>query len=454
MRSQLAATLFVFGLTVRAASGAELRVGDGERLHSIAAALAEARAGDTIRVAAGTYHENLVVRTPVSILGEGRPQLAGNRRGDVVRIEAPHVLLRGFEIRGSGEDMMGSDSGVRIRGAHARVLDNALSDNLFGVYLDRSEDALVEGNRIVGRRELSEGLRGPGVHLYDARHNRIRRNRVRFVRDGVYFDHADANSVEENDLAHLRYGIHYMYCSDNRFERNVMRESSGGAAIMYSERVVFRDNQILHNRDSYNAFGLLLQACEGAVAERNVIVGNVHGIFIEGSHRNRFEHNLVAFNDVGVFLFASALENRFANNDFIGNTAVLHTVGRAHADWSPAGQGNYYSDYRGYDLDGDGRGDIPYRLQDAFEYLEGNHPLLRLYLSSAAASALAVAERAFPVIPAGEEWDRAPAMRPVSGVRLRASAGGAAPWPGRVAFALLSTAALAAAAVILGRLRR
>jgi nitrous oxidase accessory protein len=187
---------------------------------------------------------------------------------------------------------------------------------------------------------------------------------------------------------------------------------------MYTERVTFSDNQILNNREGYNAFGLLFKDAIDSVAERNVIVGSVNGIFMDSSHRNRLNNNLVAYNDVGVMLYASSLDNSFSENDFVGNLATLHTVGRADADWTPEGTGNYYSDYTGYDVDGDGIGDRPHRLQDAFEYLEGSRPLLRLFLNSAAADALAAAEQSFPLVPSSEEEDAAPSMRPVSGVKM------------------------------------
>jgi len=120
-------------------------------------------------------------------------------------------------------------------------------------------------------------------------------------------------------------------------------------------------------------------------------------------------------------LYGSAPGNTFTANDFTGNLATLHTVGNVSEHWSSAGVGNYYSDYSGYDLDGDGRGDIPHKLQDSFEYLEGNHPLLRLYLKSAVADALVLAERAFPLIPSSDQYDGEPLVRPGSGMRVEGS---------------------------------
>jgi nitrous oxidase accessory protein len=209
-----------------------------------------------------------------------------------------------------------------------------------------------------------------------------------------------------------------MYCKDNRFFRNVFRDSVGGVAIMYTERVMFQDNQILNNRQGFNAFGLLFKDALDSVAERNVIINSVNGVFLDSSHRIQIRDNLIAYNDVGVMLYASSLDNSFGGNDFVGNLATLHTVGRADADWTPEGLGNYYSDYTGYDIDGDGIGDTAHRLQDAFEYLEGSRPLLRLFLNSAAADALAMAERSFPLVPSSEEVDTAPRMKPASNVRM------------------------------------
>jgi len=407
----------VLGL-VAPAFAAIWQVGPGCELTRIQEALDTAAPGDRVEVHTGRYDENLLIETPVELIGLGRPEIVGCGKDDVVNILADGVTFTGFLVSRSGKDMMISDAGIKINGDHAQVLDNQLTDNLFGIYLRGCEHALVEGNTIVGRPEIAVGSRGAGIHFFDANHNTVRANEVSFVRDGCYFDHADFNVVEDNEFHHLRYGVHYMYCDDNSFYRNVFRDSVAGVAIMYTMRVTFSDNQILNNREGYHAFGLLFKDAEDCVAERNVIVNNVSGIFIEGSHRNRFANNLVAFNDVGVKFFASSLDNVFTDNDFIGNIATLHTVGRALAEWAPGGRGNYYAAYDGYDLDRDGRGDIPYRLQDAFEYLEGNRPALRLFLSSAAADALATAEKVFPLVPSSEQNDPAPAMQPVSGMKV------------------------------------
>jgi hypothetical protein len=56
---------------------------------------------------------------------------------------------------------------------------------------------------------------------------------------------------------------------------------------------------------------------------------------------------------------------------------------------------------------------VPHKVQNVFEYLEGNYPRLRLYLHSPAAQALAMAEKTFPVVRGSSEVDRAPLMKAV-----------------------------------------
>lgn len=441
-------------LSVAPAHAAEVSVSPGPDGRGLFAALAKAQSGDTLRITAGDYSGPLLIDKSVSLVGSGLPRIKGNSRGSVILITAPGVRLSGLSLSGSGFDMMHSDAGIMVEADKASIENNELLGNLFGIYLRKASDCTVSGNHIRGPAELDVGSRGAGIHLYDSNRNTLRWNRVEYTRDGIYFDHANHNLVEENSFTKLRYGVHYMYCEDNRFYRNLFKDSMAGAAIMYTDRVEFSDNQILNNRAGFNAIGLLFQACRECRCERNVILNNTTGIFLEGARGNLFSHNLIGYNDLGIEYFGSSSDNRFSKNDFVENITTLHTVGPVTVDFGAAGEGNYYSDYAGYDLELDGQGDEPHKLQDAFEYLTGNHPLLRLFLSSAAADTLVLAERSFPILPVSDSIDPWPAMRPVSGVRVDPAAGkGVTPRPAPLAagFSLMATFTLAGVALRLKR---
>ena len=155
-----------------------------------------------------------------------------------------------------------------------------------------------------------------------------------------------------NRATDLRYGLHYMFSDDNVFEDNVFENGAAGAALMYSNRMQFRRNRFVRNR-GFASVGLLLKACDDVVAEDNLLADNARGIFLEGSNRNRFTRNVVAMSDMALVVYDSSGANVFEGNAFIGNLTPLSLSGRRT---DTRFDGNYWSDHREPDLDGDGVG--------------------------------------------------------------------------------------------------
>ena len=180
---------------------------------------------------------------------------------------------------------------------------------------------------------------------------------------------------------------------------------------MYSKRIRFRHNAFLHNR-GFASYGILFQSDDNCVAEENIIADNVVGVFMEALAQSTFRHNLIAGNDTALKVFSSATGNLFEMNDVVENLSPIEVIGsRTSNQWNGPGAGNYWSDYEGFDLNGDGIGDVPYRIQNIFEHLEAEMPMLRLYWFSPAAQSLALAERGFPVLQRDQETDNKPLMR-------------------------------------------
>src|SRR5262245_18431476 len=177
---------------------------------------------------------------------------------------------------------------------------------------------------------------------------------------------------------------------------------------MYSKGIEFRRNAFVHNR-GFSSFGILFQDCDTCLSENNLLADNATGLFAEALRNSVFLKNVVTENDVALQIYGSCSNLSFSGNRFIQNLSALQLIGKhANARWEVNGQGNFLSVYDGYDLDGDGTGDLPYPLQNVFEYLEGNDPRLRLYINSPASQALVAAERVFPIIQSSEESDARP----------------------------------------------
>jgi nitrous oxidase accessory protein len=371
-----------------------------------------AQRGDTIFVPAGIYEGNLVIDKKLALIGRDWPVIRGSGDGSAILIAADSCVLKGFVVEHSGKMLVNEDAGILIKSNNNLVAENKLRDVLFGIYLLRANDNEIVGNHVFGRKELEIGERGSGIHIWNSQRNRFIGNVIADSRDGFYIQNANGTYIERNEVFDLRYGVHYMYADSNVFLHNRFHNNVAGAAIMYSRGIVMRHNSFVRNR-GFASFGILFQDCHGSVADSNVIADNVVGMFFEASTENIFRHNVIAQNDVALQMFQNSERNTFTENNFIDNLNPLSLVGkRTLTHWSKNGKGNYWSAYDGYDLDHDGIGDVPMKIQNVFDYLEGQYPNLRLYLYSPASQALAAAAKAFPIIEINQEMDEHPMMRP------------------------------------------
>jgi nitrous oxidase accessory protein len=324
-------------------------------------------------------------------------------------VRAPDVTLSGFDIDGGGGGDLGRDpSGIHVAAARATIRDCRIAGALFGIYLREAPDAVVEGCTIRGIKGKSPGEKGSGIHVWNTVGFRLEANEIVDARDGFYIQSSSNGRILRNVARDLRYGLHFMFSDDIVFEENLFANSAAGAAIMYSRRIVFSRNRFLRNR-GFASVGLLFKSCENVTAQDNLIADNARGIFLEGTSTSLFTRNIVAGADTAIVLYDSCSGIRFAGNSFVGNMTPLSLVGKRT---DTRFDGNYWSDNNELDLDGDGRSDRPYRLSTVFDHLRGNLLAADLFSQGLAASALGVAERAFPVLEPVTVEDRAPLARP------------------------------------------
>ncbi|HSE29985.1 MAG TPA: nitrous oxide reductase family maturation protein NosD [Pyrinomonadaceae bacterium] len=412
LRSILWTWIVIIAL-VSVSQATTLTVGATAQFQSIQKAITAAQSGDVIEVHAGIYNENLLIDRQLTLVGIDRPTLHGSEIGSVVVITANSCILRGFRIEHSGADLQTEDSGILLKSSNNRIEQNELTDVLYGIYFYRSSGNVIRSNTIRGRKEVEAGERGAGLHLWDSPNNTIEDNTIAEMRDGMYIQSCNGNQIRRNHISNLRYGLHYMFSDRNIFEDNFFENNVAGAAIMYSNHIEFRRNAFVRNR-GFSSFGILFQECNELIAEGNFIIDNATGIFMEALRKTKFRRNVIAQNDVALQMFSNSDDNVFTENNFVDNLTMLQLIGKSTTTkWAENGRGNFWSGYDGYDVNEDGRGDVPQRVQDVFEYIEGNHPRLQIYLDSPAAKALAVAERVFPVFKGSSEIDDAPLMQAV-----------------------------------------
>ncbi len=456
-RPVITATVAGLGLAAAVLSGSPRA--SATPAFDLGAAIAAAPPGATIHVPPGRYPGPLVLSRPVTLLGSGRPVIDAGGRGDVVVIAGDDVRLEGFVVRGSALAYSRESAGVVVRGARAVVRGNQIEDVLFGVYLAGAADALIERNTIA-TADLAVERRGHAVYLWRAHGVRLLDNRIVRGKDGIYISFSDDNVVERNVVSGCRYGIHYMYASNNTFRSNTFLDNAVGATIMYSTGVTLIGNRFEGSRSAETGAGLIFKDADRLLVRENRIVRNRIGLELDGTPATiggwaRIERNLIAFNEVG-FSLMSTTAITVTENTIVENLLPVQPRGavRAAANrWSIDGRGNHWGDYAGFDADGDGIGDIPYRRTDLLEDLSDRAPALQAFLFTPAHLALEAAARLMPIVRAEPVVeDQAPLMRPVveSGAEDGAAGGGI----GLLVIGALLFLPSAGAVVRLGRRRR
>jgi nitrous oxidase accessory protein len=404
---------------------AERTVTAADDLHE---AVAAAAPGDTLHLAPGVHPGNLRIDRPLTLSGAPGAVLDAGGHGDVIRVAAPDVTLRGLTIRRSGRDLTAMNAGVFVekQAARVRIEDNTLEDISFGIWLDGSADAAVIGNRIRGDAGTRSQDRGNGIHLFNTTGAEILDNTVREVRDGIYIDVSNGNTLRGNTLRDLRYGIHYMYSHHNEVAGNLTRNTRTGYALMQSKFLTVTGNRSERDQN----YGILMNFITNSTVAGNVVVdvqrgrspgvADAHGIpgaegkalFVYNSQYNTIHDNRFETAEIGIHLTAGSEDNRIHRNAFVANREQVKYVANREQEWSFEGVGNYWSDYLGWDLDADGIGDRPHEPNDAVDKLLWRHPEAKLLLNSPAVVTLRWVQHQFPVLRPLGVRDSAPLMAP------------------------------------------
>lgn len=383
-------------------------VSKGSAVPSLGAAVKLARAGDTIRVRSGHYiSRNTVIDKPLTVLGEGYPVLDAQFREEVVTIRSGNVTFDGFEIRNSRTGSMRDYAGIRLyRVNDVTISNNRLVNNFFGIYVSDSRNVRITGNTTTGNNRPSDS--GNGIHLWQCRNADIIGNRVTRHRDGIYFEFVTGSRIHGNlSESNLRYGLHFMFSDDDLYHRNTFRRNGSGVAVMYSKRIRMTENLFLENWGS-SIYGLLLKDISRSEIRNNRFIRNTTGIYLEGCEGIAATGNSLAGNGWGVRLLANCVDIRFSRNDFTANSFDVTTNGSLALNEFDR---NYWDRYEGYDLNRDGRGDVPYRPVSLYAMMIEEIPQSVMLMRSFIVNLLDKVERAIPSLTPESVKDLNPSMK-------------------------------------------
>ncbi len=386
-----------------------IKVGMQQQYKTITAAMAIANNGDTIIVDNGIYHEkNLLIKKQVVLKGINHPVLDGEKKYEIISINADNVTIDGFLLQHSGVSSIVDYAAIKIYNRHnVTIINNIINDAFFGIYSQYGINCLIKNN-ILTANAIEEQQSGNGIHCWKSDSMRIIANTISGHRDGIYFEFV-TNSViwRNNSFKNLRYGLHFMFSNDDAYISNVFENNGAGVAVMFSKGVKMFNNYFKENWGDA-AYGLLLKEINDSYIENNRFEKNTMAIYAEGANRIHMEKNVFRSNGWALKIQASCSDIVLEKNNFIGNTFDVGTNGSLVLNRF---NNNYWDKYEGYDLNRDNIGDVPYRPVSMYSMIVEQNPPAMILFHSFIVSLMDKSEKVIPSLTPENLKDDHPLMK-------------------------------------------
>ena len=354
-------------------------------------------ANGTLVPAPGIYSGPVILDRPITIDGKGEVTIDAGGKGSVIYIDTDGTVIKNLHLTNSGSSHNDIDSAVQVRGNFNVIKDNKIDNCLFGIDLQQSEHNIVRRNHI-SSKPVELGVRGDSVRLWYSFYNKITDNVIRDSRDMVVWYSAN-NTIARNDSRNGRYSLHFMYSRFNEVDSNHYEHNSVGIFLMYSDSVVVKNNYIAY-ANGPTGMGIGFKETSGVEIANNKILYCSTGMYIDVSPfqpdmTNSIHGNVIAFASIGIDFLNDWTGNTFERNSFKGNQTQISVAGGKTANRN-VWQGNYWDDYEGFDIDGDGVGDKPYELYSYADRIWMDVPSARFLQGTPVMAVLDFLERLAP----------------------------------------------------------
>jgi len=377
--------------------------------------------GDVIVLSSGKYLGNFIIEKQLSLIGLEDVIVDAQGKGHALTLKDSNITIANLSIVNWGQDLTEQSSGIYSNQASTGLVikDNILKGDGFGIWLNKATNAKVFNNKISGNLSLRSADRGNGIQLSSFKNGHVYNNETSEVRDGIYVIASQDNVIENNTMHHLRYGIHYMYSYDNTVKNNTAYNTRAGYAMMSSRRLIITGNKTTDSEDYGFLFNFITESTISnnhiknvwTKSENKVLGRDGKGLFVYNSGYNNFSGNIVDTAEIGIHLTAGSEKVKIYGNSFINNPTQVKYVSNKKQEWSLDGQGNYWSNYLGWDMNSDNIGDVVFEPNDGIDKLVWQYPEMKMLMDSPAVIILRWVQRQFPVLKPPGVKDSFPLMR-------------------------------------------
>jgi len=340
----------------------------------------------TIKLQDSIYEGNININKPLTILGTGdNVVIKGEGKRSVISITSSDVKLKHLSITNSGVDTQTIDAAIFMQKVkNCEVSYCKISDVLYGIDMDMVNHSLISHNYITTKKN-DLPLRANALKLYYSNYNIIKSNKIQNVRD-VTLDYSNNNLLKDNEFIGNRFATHISLSHDNKLKGNIYKYNSVAMMFMGTKNTKVIDNKILSSNGAAG-IGVMIGGISNFLFKNNRVSFNAKAIYIQGQEKAKgmkryIIGNEISYNAEALHFHASIKDNTIVKNRIFSNIDDIVKDTGGNFDTSNKVAYNYWDRYAGFDQDGDGVGDTPFKAyQYADQLWHYNHKVKFFYAS-------------------------------------------------------------------------
>lgn len=332
----------------------------------------ETPAGGTLTLFNREYMETAVIKKPITIVGGEGTQLMADSTKPVLTIKnARDVTLKNLRF-------LQSTTAVVVKNGENITMDGVEMVQMFsGVQVYDSKNVTIKGLTLRGI-DGQFASKGYGLAMFKSENITLQNNDVTSVQDAFYLEHTKNVTVKDNVATDSRYGLHFMYADGIEATNNQVENNVTGVMLMLTKNAVLRHNEV-RKQWNWQSSGFTLYNAENITVEHNTFDGNRTGILSQTLQNAEISHNIFTSNQTAIEFTSADKQNSVTHNDFTGNILNIRSDGSDSII-----DHNYYDDYNGSDIDGDGIGDTTYSSLQSFGQWMVRKPSYQYFVESPA----------------------------------------------------------------------